>query len=108
VPAKVRAHTLLVRSGRQLAPAKRRALERYLAADRSLLALAWLLLRPLRALLGRNETLGTEWELARGVVWFRLARALARSPWQRLQLDARFPDPPHFEQRRLQRWRARM
>ena len=35
-------------------------------------------------------------------------QALASSPLQRLQLDTRFPDPPHFEQRRLQRWRARM
>lgn len=107
VPAKVRAHTLLVRLAPQMEEAKRRALERYLAVDRSALALAWLLLRPIRSLLGGNETLGTEWELARGVLWFRLARILAHSPFERLLLDARFPDPPHFEQRRLQRWRAR-
>jgi hypothetical protein len=109
VPGQVRAKTLLLRCADQLTPAQRRGLERYLAAERSLMALAWLLLRPLRAVWGQNETLATEWELARGVLWRRVAGAVARIPRlpERLLLDCRFPDPPHFEYRRLQRWRAR-
>jgi glycosyltransferase involved in cell wall biosynthesis len=99
VPGQVRAATLLLRCADRLEPGKRRALERYMSAERSLLGLAWLALRPLRALRGRTETLATEWELVRGVLWRRIA--------PRLGLDTRFPDPPHFEQRRLQRWRAR-
>ena len=109
VPGQVRARTLLLRCSEQLEPGKRRALERYLAAEGSLRGLAWLLIRPLRALLGRTETLATEWELARGVLWYRIACGLVRLGRlpARLLLDTRFPDPPHFEQRRLQRWRAR-
>jgi glycosyltransferase involved in cell wall biosynthesis len=98
VPGQVRAATLLLRCGDRLTPARRRALQRYLRADRSLPSLLWLALRPLRALAGRNETLASEWELVPGVVWFYLAR--------RLPLNTRFPDPPTFEHRRLRRWRA--
>lgn len=110
VPGRVRAATLLLRCGDRMTPAKRRGLKRYLACERSAWALLWLLVRPLRAVVGRNETLGTEWELARGVVWRRLAGALARIPGlpERLLLDCRFPDPPHYENRRLQRWRSRI
>jgi glycosyltransferase involved in cell wall biosynthesis len=110
VPGQVRAQTLLVRCERELTPAKRRALERYGRADRSAGALAWLTLRPLRALSGRTETLGGEWELLPGVAWVWLGRWLARARWLpwRLTLDARFPDPPHFEHRRLRRWRSRV
>jgi len=109
VPGKVRAETLLLRCGERMAPAKRRALERYISSEHSLLGFAWLLLRPARALIGRNETLAAEWELTRGIAWQRLARASARAPWPgRWTLDTRFPDPPHFQYRRLQRWRGRM
>ncbi len=110
VPGEVRARTLLLRCGDRLTPAKRRALERYLAGGSSLTALAWLLLRPLRMLAGRTETLGGEWELAPGILWRHLAALSARLPrWpERWMLDTRFPDPPHFEQRRLRRWRERM
>ena len=108
VPGRVRARTLLLRCGEAMPSTKRRGLERYLAAERSLPAFGWLMLRPLRALWGHNETLGTEWELARGVLWRWVAGALARVPGLpgRLLLDCRFPDPPHYEQRRLQRWRS--
>lgn len=110
MPGKVRAHTLLLRFGDALEARKRRDLERYLATDSSLLAFLWLVLRPLRRLLGRNETLGTEWELARGVLWRRLAGVSRRIPGlpDRLLIDCRFPDPPHYEQRGLQRWRSRI
>lgn len=108
MPGKVRATTLLLRCGTTMPSFKRRGLERYLAAESSLASFVWLLLRPLRALWRRNETLGTEWELARGVVWRWMAGVLARLPGlpDRLLLDCRFPDPPHYEQRRLQRWRS--
>ncbi len=110
VPGQVRAATLLLRCGDRLTPAKRRALERYLASERSPAAFAWLLLRPLRALAGATETLASEWELVRGVSWRLIAGALARIRWlpERLQLDTQFPDPPHFRYRRLERWRAEL
>jgi glycosyltransferase involved in cell wall biosynthesis len=98
VPGQVRAATLLLRGGEDLPPERRRALQAYLRADRSLLRLLWLAARPLRRLAGRNETLAGEWDLLPGLIWFRLAR--------RLPLDTRFPDPPVFEHRRLRRWRA--
>lgn len=110
VPGQVRAQTLLVRCDDRLGAVKRAGLRRYLAADSSVRAFLWLVLRPLRALAGRTETLGGEWELARGVVWFALARWLAARRWlpARLTADARFPDPPNFQFRRLQRWRSRV
>jgi glycosyltransferase involved in cell wall biosynthesis len=106
----VRARALLLRCADRLSTDKRRDLERYLAADSSLGVFLWLWMRPLRGLSGRTETLGGEWELARGIVWFALARFLARRRWlpRRLLLDASFPDATSFRFRRLQRWRSRM
>ena len=109
VPGAVRARTLLLRFGEQMPAGKRRALGRYLAAEHSLVGLVWMLARPLRALWGHTETLGTEWELARGILWKRAALAVSHLPWPgRLAPDTRFPNPPHFEQRRMQRWRSRV
>jgi glycosyltransferase involved in cell wall biosynthesis len=103
---KLQARTLIERF--DLGGRKRRALELMLAAESSPLAFAWLALRPLRRLWGRDETLGGEAALACGIVWrWLVAAAVAghdrpgRRPW-----DTRFPDPPRFEQRRLRRWRA--
>lgn len=109
LPVRVRALTLLARCGDELSPAKRRALQRYLDCERSWWALLWLLVRPLRALGGGTETLGSEWEIALGVIWRRLAGWVAqRRRWpDRLLLDCRFPAPPIWRQRRLQRWRSR-
>jgi hypothetical protein len=109
VPGAIRARTLLLRCSGRLTPAKRRGLERYLAAGHTAVGLAWFLARPARLLIGRTETLGGEWEIARGIVWAHLARLVARVPrWpDRLTLDTRFPNPPHFEQKRLRRWRER-
>ena len=80
-----------------------------MTSDATPASFLWFVLRPLRALVGRTETLGGEWELARGILW-RWAAAVAAWPAlpERLTLDARFPDPPHFEQKRLRRWRARV
>jgi hypothetical protein len=106
----VQAQTLLVRCADRLTPAKRRTLERYVAAQRSPFAFAWLAARPLRALAGRNETLGAERELAHGIVWRWLVALLARGARKpgRRPLDATFPDVLDFEQRRLREWRARV
>jgi glycosyltransferase involved in cell wall biosynthesis len=110
LPREVMAQTLLVRCGASLRGAKRRALTRYLAVDRSLLWLGWLAARAGRALVGRNETLGSELDLVRGVVWRRLVGGLARlpsGPWRAL-CDASIPGLLAFDQKRLRRWRARI
>jgi glycosyltransferase involved in cell wall biosynthesis len=110
MPGKVRAATLLLRCGDLLTPRKRRALERFLAIERSPIGLAWLVLRPLRALRGKTETVNSEWELVPGIIWRWLAALIARVPgWpERLMLDTRFPDPPIFRQQRMQRWRSQV
>jgi glycosyltransferase involved in cell wall biosynthesis len=109
LPREVQAQALLVRCADRLTADKRRVLRRYLAAARSPLAFAWLAARPLRALVGHTETLGSESELAHGIAWRWAVALLARVParWARRFCDASFPDPLSFEQRRLRRWRAR-
>jgi hypothetical protein len=99
---------LLERRAPVLTRRKRRALELMAGAERTPSAFAWLALRPLRRLWGRDETLGGEAALACGIVWRWLVTAAVAGrerpggrPW-----DASFPDPPQFEQRRLRRWRA--
>ena len=104
----VLARVLVARCGARLTPRKRRALERFGAAERSPLAFAWLAVRPLRVVVGRTETLGSESELLPGIVWRRLLPVLAlgaRRPGRR-PLDASMPGMLSFEQRRLRRWRA--
>ena len=71
------ARIVLARCGAQLTRRKRRALRLMVAAARSPLALAWLAVRPVRALWGRNETLGLEESLARGILWPYLIRLRA-------------------------------
>jgi hypothetical protein len=108
VPRQVQAQALLTRCGFALTPRKRRALELIAAADSRPGAFAWLALRPLRRLWGRDETLSGEMALACGILWRWLVatRASGRERPGRLVWDASFPDPPRFEQRRLRRWRA--
>jgi glycosyltransferase involved in cell wall biosynthesis len=80
---------LLLRCEDRMAPRKRRALRRFLAADGSLLPVARLAARGLRELVGRPETLGAEWMLAWALIWRRLLAASARPlPQRRLRLDA--------------------
>jgi glycosyltransferase involved in cell wall biosynthesis len=106
----VQAQTALLRCSGRLAAGKRRALRRFVASARSPTAFAWLALRPLRELLGRNETLGSEAAMARGIAWKAMVAARARrgpaSPG--LLGDAGFPPPGSFNQKRLRRWRARV
>jgi len=102
------AATVLARAGERLDPPKRRALERFIACDSSPAALAWLAVRPARALAGRTETLASESELAYGVLWKQLATAARGTAIERLGpfADASVPPPQRFTQKRLRRWRA--
>ena len=108
----VLAQALLARCSDAVNAPKRSVLERFIAAADRPLAFAWLAARPLRRLTGANETLGTEAELARGIVWRHLAEALVvrrRAPG-RLPVEAACP-PLEVEtlgQSRLARWRTRM
>jgi glycosyltransferase involved in cell wall biosynthesis len=96
------AQVLLVRCGEELSARKRRALRWMVAAQRSPLAFAWLALRPLRALAGRDETLMVEASLVRGILWRRLIGLRGRRG------DASFPAfAPENLGRRQQRWLAR-
>lgn len=74
------AQIVLERCGEQMAPARRRALERFVRSDRSLSGLIWLALRPLRRLTGNNETLGIERVLVRGIMYRHLAALKRRLP----------------------------
>jgi glycosyltransferase involved in cell wall biosynthesis len=106
----VHAQTALVRFPERLIPSKRRALERFVGAAGSPAAWAWLALRPLRELRGRNETLGSERALAAGIVWRAAIEARARRGPASLRLrgDATTPEDGAFQQRRIRRWRARL
>jgi hypothetical protein len=95
LPRALLARILLLRCAP--APAKRRDLERFLAAERSPAAALWLAARSLRH---HAATLGSERELLPGLIWRRLA--------PRLGWDASLPDLGSFEQKRLRRWRARV
>jgi glycosyltransferase involved in cell wall biosynthesis len=110
VPLEVQAKALLVRCGPGLAGRKRRALRRFVAAASSPIAFAWLAARPLRELLGRNETLATEVALAKGILWRHLLplRVRGRTTPRGAAYDASLPSPYEFEKRRLRRWQARI
>jgi glycosyltransferase involved in cell wall biosynthesis len=66
------------RCGASVDPAKLRAVRRIATAYRSPLAVPWLQLRSMRRHFGRNETLGVERGLARGIAWHQLSSARAR------------------------------
>jgi glycosyltransferase involved in cell wall biosynthesis len=85
------ATVLRMRCGESMPPAKRRALDRFLRADRSPLALGGLLARAGRELVGRPETLGAELGLFFGFSWRHILRAVPRGvvqPGGRLRIDA--------------------
>jgi glycosyltransferase involved in cell wall biosynthesis len=108
VPRQVQAQTLLLRCGARMPARKRRALERFIRGESSPADFLWLAARPLRRLVGRDETLGGEVALVRGILWrWLLPVAVGRAQLPRGRaFDASFPDPPQFEQPRLRRWRA--
>jgi glycosyltransferase involved in cell wall biosynthesis len=104
------ARLLLARCGSELTPGKRRALQRVIAAARSPLAFAWLEARRLRKLFGRNETLGMEAVLARGILWRHLIAITSwgRSRPGRSDDDASVPSAvPQKLGPRQRRWLAR-
>jgi glycosyltransferase involved in cell wall biosynthesis len=103
------AAVLLARCEDDLTARKRRALRLLGSASRSLIAFAWLALRPLRGLAGRNETLGTESILVRGILWRRLVAlyALGRRGPGGFADDLSVPSfEPHGLGARLRRWIA--
>ncbi|HEY1510592.1 MAG TPA: glycosyltransferase [Solirubrobacteraceae bacterium] len=104
------AQVLLMRLAERIDAPKRRTLERFVACDDSPSALAWLAARSARCLLGRTETLGSEFGLAQGVAWKQVAAATARRSTRGpgKLLDASIPPPDRFSQKRLRRWRARV
>lgn len=71
----VSASTLEKRAGGRLAGAKRRAIRRLARLGSAREPFAWLALRRLRGIAGRNETVGIELSLAAAVAWRHLARA---------------------------------
>lgn len=75
--AEVHARTLSMRLGKRVQPRARRALARLEAGDSAATAL-WLLVRPLRLLAGRNETIGREHVHLAGALWSRGRRLLQR------------------------------
>jgi glycosyltransferase involved in cell wall biosynthesis len=87
------AAVLDMRCGPRMPAAKRRALNRFIAADRSPVALVRFALRGARELVGTPETLGAEWMLFHALAWRRMLAWSARErPQTRLRLDA-LPPP---------------
>jgi len=104
----LQAEVLLGRCSDRISARDARALRRLIAADRSIAGALELALRPVRELWGRNETLGTEWHLLKGIAWLwwvRLRELGRRSPTGAKQ-DATVPefDILAFGQWRLKRW----
>jgi glycosyltransferase involved in cell wall biosynthesis len=66
---------LLMRCGAELSESRKWSLRRFVDAERSPGTAAWLLLRQLRRLAGRNETLGAEGRLVRAFAWRQLLEA---------------------------------
>jgi len=87
------ATVLKLRCSARMSAGKRRSLERFLSADRSLATLVRLAARGARELVGTPETLGAEWMLVHALAWRRLLAVSARPrPHRGLRLDA-LPPP---------------
>jgi hypothetical protein len=88
------ATVLQMRCGDRMAPRKRRALDRFVRADRSPAGLGRFAARAGRELVGRPETLGAELGLMFGFTWRHVVRASARGaerPRRRMRIDTRPP-----------------
>jgi glycosyltransferase involved in cell wall biosynthesis len=75
------ARVLRLRLAGRIADRKAATLERYVGAESSVTASAWLLARSLRNLVGRNETLASERGILRGILWRRLLPLLGGRDW---------------------------
>lgn len=93
------AATLLDRGDGSVEPAKRRALESFLRAERSPARTARLAARAIEHRLLPSSTLGTESDLVAGILW-RAAAVLGAAR------DVSLPDPLAAQQARLRRWRS--
>ena len=85
---------LSMRCGERMTARKRRALDRFMRADRSPLALAHFLPRTVREQVGPPETLGAELGLLLAFAWRHMLVASTRgleSPRRRPRIDARPP-----------------
>ena len=84
------------RCGGRMSARKRRAVRRLADSERSPRAMAWLWLRRARELAGRNETLGAEGALLRGIAWRHAVALVARRelPPGRLGGNASVPPRP--------------
>jgi glycosyltransferase involved in cell wall biosynthesis len=85
---------LKMRCGARMATPKRRAIDRFMRAERSPLALWDLVRRAAREMVGRPETIGAELGLLLGFVWRHMLVASIRGrerPRRRLRIDARPP-----------------
>ncbi|HYH62925.1 MAG TPA: hypothetical protein VD766_13740, partial [Solirubrobacterales bacterium] len=106
---KLQADVLDARCADELTARKRRALRLMSRADRSPVAFGWLVSRPLRAAAGRNETLGVERLLARGIIWRHLMSA--RKIWKRPGGPLGDASLPSYDSKSLggsrRRWLAR-
>ena len=90
------AETLLVRGGPRIPRRRARVLRRFIRAERSPAAFAWLLGRAARRWLGHDETLGAESLIARGIAWRYVVAVLTahrERPTERSVHDAKLPAP---------------
>ena len=72
------ANVLERRCGDRMSTKKRRAVRLLVDSERSPRGMAWLCLRRARRLVGRNETLGAEGGLLRGIAWRHTVGPIAR------------------------------
>jgi hypothetical protein len=85
---------LKMRCGDRMSPAKRRAIDRFMRAERSPLALVDFARRAVREQVGRPETLGAELGLGLAFAWRHIVVASTRGlerPRRRFRIDGRPP-----------------
>ena len=104
----LQAEVLRARCADRLSHRDARSLHRLVRADTSPAGALELALRPVRELWGRNETLGTEWHLLKGIAWLWLVklRELGRRSPTGAGQDVSIPgiDLVAFAQWRIKRW----
>jgi glycosyltransferase involved in cell wall biosynthesis len=106
IPVRLWAELLLSRCSKDLTKRKRRALRRLIEADGSVPFLTTLMLRRLRRLWGRDETLGAESLIVTGILWRALMIVCAKTGRQPVGIcDATIPhlDPQALEPKGWQR-----
>ncbi len=105
------AELILFRGGARVRKDRHKVLKWFAEADDGWSAALRLLLRPVRGLFGRNETLGVEAQLARGLIWRRLVEVRSdrvKPPLRGGEPDAGLPvvAPTEYGSQRLRRWRS--